>query len=135
MVKPAVFSCNERQELSRKDSYDSIRFLFPTTIRTRLTMIKHIVLFKIKDTVMEDQVQHVFSELAGLKDLIPGLLDFSGGPYSSPEGLNKEFTHGFIMTFKTAEDPDIYLPHPEHERVKELVIPCVDDVVAFDFED
>jgi hypothetical protein len=39
------------------------------------------------------------------------------------------------MTFKTAEDRDTYLPHPEHERVKELVIPCVDDVVAFDFED
>jgi hypothetical protein len=98
-------------------------------------MIKHIVLFKIKDTVTDGQVQNIFSELAGLKALIPGLLDFSGGPYSSTEGLNKGFTHGFVMNFETADDRDTYLPHPEHERVKEIIIPCIDDVVAFDFEE
>ena len=30
---------------------------------------------------------------------------------------------------------DIYLPHPEHERVKALIVPHLENVVAFDCED
>jgi hypothetical protein len=80
----------------------------------------------------------VFAELAGLKETIPGLLSFAGGPYASPEGLNRGFTHGFAMTFRDAKARDGYLPHPDHERVKESILPLLegglDGVLAFDFE-
>ena len=66
--------------------------------------------------------------------LLPGLQSFEGGPYSSPEGLNKQWTHAFIMTFDKAASRDAYLPHPEHERVKGIVAPQLADVIAFDFE-
>ena len=101
-------------------------------------MITHAVLFKIRADVPEDQIDTVFTELRDLKDKIPGILSFEGGPYSSDEGLNKGFTHGFVMTFPDASARDAYLPHPEHEVVKGHVLEVLDGgldgVVAFDFE-
>ncbi|MCU0748536.1 MAG: Dabb family protein [Akkermansiaceae bacterium] len=38
------------------------------------------------------------------------------------------------MSFDTAASRDAYLPHPEHERVRDIVVPCLERVVVFDFE-
>jgi len=100
-------------------------------------MITHMVLLRFRRDAPKQDVDRVFAELAGLKTRIPGLLSFSGGAYSSPEGMSKGFTHGFCMTFADAAARDVYLPHPEHERVKELVFALLDGgldgVVAFDY--
>jgi hypothetical protein len=71
--------------------------------------------------------------LAALRQRLPGFLHFCGGPYSSPEGLNKSFTHGCLMTFADAAARDQYLTHPDHEKVKSEFLPFVEDVIAFDF--
>jgi len=97
-------------------------------------MIRHVVLFQWKPGTSEAQIAGMFRELAGLKGKIPGLQQFEGGPYSSPEGLNKLWSHAFIMTFDSAASRDAYLPHPEHERVKALIQPHLANVIAFDFE-
>ena len=62
-------------------------------------VIQHVVLFKFKPTTTEAEIDDASQNLAGLKELIPGMDRFIGGPYSSPEGLNQGYTHGFIMTF------------------------------------
>ena len=64
---------------------------------------------------------------------IPALLSMQHGSYQSPEGLNDGFTHGFVMTFDTPQSRDAYLPHPEHERVKDIVVPNLERVLVFDF--
>ena len=97
-------------------------------------MIRHVVLFQWKPGTSEAKIAEIFRELAALKGEIAGLQQFEGGPYSSPEGLNQNYTHGFIMTFADAAARNAYLPHPEHERVKEVVGPHLQAVVAFDFE-
>ncbi|GMV98463.1 MAG: Dabb family protein [Phycisphaerae bacterium] len=101
--------------------------------------IKHAVVFKLKAGTSAEQAREIMAALAGLKGKIPGLLDFSGGPYSSPEGLNQGFTHGFVMTFADAASRDGYLPHPEHEKVKQLIFPRLEGglagVIAFDWEE
>jgi len=96
--------------------------------------IRHIVLFQWKLGTTEAKIAESFRELAALKGVIPGLQRFEAGPYSSPEGLNRGYTHGFIMTFADAASRDAYLPHPEHERVKAIIGPNLETVVAFDFE-
>jgi hypothetical protein len=100
-------------------------------------MIHHLVVLKIKKDAKPAQVTRVLADLDGLKKKIPGLLSFAGGPYSSPEGLNRGFTHGFVMTFRDAAARDAYLPHPEHEKVKERILPLLegglDGVIALDF--
>lgn len=97
--------------------------------------IQHMVLFQFKEGTSLETIENIFSELSSLKDLCPGILHYAGGPYSSPEGMNGPFTHGFLMTFDSPENRDIYLPHPEHERVKSLIIPHLESVIAFDCED
>jgi hypothetical protein len=101
-------------------------------------MITHIVLLELKKSAKPAQIRAMFAALAGLKKKIPGIVSFEYGPYSSPEGFNKGYTHGFVMTFKSAKARDAYLPHPEHEKVKKKVLALLEGglagVVAFDFE-
>lgn len=99
-----------------------------------MLQIQHMALLKFKPEVTTDKIEYLFNQLAQLKQLIPGISYFSGGSYSSKEGLNKDFTHGFLMTFESIEARDNYLPHPEHERVKAEILPYINDLVVFDFE-
>ena len=100
-----------------------------------MTKIQHMVLFQFKPEVNQEQIDEVFRQLVELTDLIPEILHYAGGCYSSHEGMNGVFTHGFLMTFDNAESRDVYLPHPDHERVKRFIGPLVENVVAFDIED
>ena len=96
--------------------------------------VQHMVLLKFKSDTPTTKIDQIFADLAELQSLIPGITKFVGGPYASGEGMNQGFTHGFLMEFTTPSARDVYLPHPEHERVKATIIPCIDDVIAFDFE-
>lgn len=99
--------------------------------------VKHVVLLRFKPSTPAPRIKAIFAVLEGLRSIVPGLLDFSGGPYSSREGLHKGFTHGFVMTFADEASRDAYLPHPDHEAVKQIILPELDGgvngVVAFDW--
>ncbi len=99
-----------------------------------MSSVKHMGLFQFKDGVSGEQIEECFTELVGMVGQIPGLEEVIHGPYESDEGLNDGFTHGFIMTFTSAQARDDYLPHPVHERVKNIVLPRLERVVVFDFE-
>lgn len=99
-----------------------------------MPQIQHIVLFKFKPEVTQQKITELLNLLAELQQLIPGITYFAGGPNFSPEGLNQGYTHGFFMTFVSVDARDTYLPHPEHERVKAALFPCIDSVLAFDLE-
>ena len=95
-------------------------------------MIRHFGVFKFKKAVTEEQITACFSTMKDMVGKIPGLLDMEHGPYNGNEGLNEDFTHGFVMTFDSPESRDAYLPHPLHEKIKELVVPRLERVVVFD---
>ncbi len=99
-----------------------------------MAAVQHMVLVQFKPDVSDELISGIYRQLAELQTLIPGITGFSGGPYASPEGLNGEYTHGFLVTFESPAARDIYLPHPEHERVKAAILPHVVAVVAFDYE-
>ncbi len=97
--------------------------------------IHHMVLLQFKAQTSPQAIGSIMTELAELRNVVDGIDHFAGGPYASEEGLHAGFTHGFLMTFRDAGARDAYLPHPEHERVKQLILPHVDNVIAFDIED
>ena len=101
--------------------------------------VKHVVLMRLKKDTPPATVRKLFADLDGLRRKVPGLLDFSGGAFSSSEGLGKGFTHGFVMTFADSASRDAYLPHPDHEAVKNALIAQLDGgldaVVVFDWEE
>lgn len=81
----------------------------------------------------------MFAELRALRQRVDGILSFSGGADRSAEGLTRGYTHGFSMTFRDGAARDAYLPHPEHQRVVERLLPLleggIDGVLTFDFSD
>ena len=97
-------------------------------------MVRHFGVFKFKESVTDEQIAECFSTMKNMVGSIPGLLDFEYGPYNSSEGLNEDFTHGFVMTFDNLQSRDAYLPHPVHERAKEIVVPRLERVIVFDIE-
>ncbi|WP_353128969.1 Dabb family protein [Parapedobacter pyrenivorans] len=96
-------------------------------------MVRHFGVFKFKDNISESHIAECFQTMQDMVGQIPGLLSMEHGTYSSPEGMNDGFTHGFVMTFDNERSRDEYLPHPVHERAKDIVVPCLDRVVVFDF--
>jgi Stress responsive A/B Barrel Domain len=96
-------------------------------------MVRHYGVFKFNPAITEEQIAECFRTMEGMVNNIPGLLAMEYGPYNSTEGLNGDFTHGFIMTFDSPESRDAYLPHPLHEQVKDLVVPRLEKVMVFDF--
>ncbi len=99
---------------------------------------KHLVLLRLKPQTTHEEIAEVFEALDDLQEKIPGIVDICSGPYESPEGLHKGFTHAFIVTFADAESRDACLAHPAHERVKQLMVQHLAgglaDLIAFDFK-
>ena len=96
-------------------------------------MTRHFGVFQFKTNTSATKIDECFTALESMVGEIPGLLSMEHGPYQSAEGLNEDFTHGFIMTFDSPESRDAYLPHPLHEKVKDIVVPNLERVVVFDF--
>lgn len=96
-------------------------------------MVRHYGVFKFKAETTEAQIDECFNAMKGMVGKIPGLQNMEHGPYQSSEGMNEGFTHGFLMTFDSPESRDAYLPHPVHEAVKDIVVPCLENVIVFDF--
>jgi hypothetical protein len=95
--------------------------------------LRHVVAFKFKDTATTEQIKEVEDAFRALKTKIPQIGALEWGTNVSPEKFNKGFTHGFILTFKSAQDRDAYLVHPEHKKFGQLVHPVLDDVFVIDF--
>ena len=99
-----------------------------------MSKVKHIVLLKFKEGITQEQIAALFGEILDLTENVPGVEDYVAGTNSSSEGLNKGFTHGFIMTFTDSQARDAYLTHADHQRVKAQILSVMDDGLAFDFE-
>ena len=97
--------------------------------------VQHMVVVKFKPGTEPGVAERLFAALARLQRILPGIEYVRGGPYASPEGLNQGFTHGFLVTFRDAATRDNYLTHPEHEALKADILPAVEQVIAFDFEE
>jgi hypothetical protein len=96
-------------------------------------MLRHVVLFKFKDTSSKEDVQKVVDAFRSLKGAIPQVSAFEYGIDNSPEGLANGFTHCFLVTFKSETDRDAYLPHPKHKEFVGVLKPHLDKVQVIDY--
>ena len=96
-------------------------------------VLRHVVLFKFKETSTAADVERIVAAFRGLPARIPEIRDFEWGTDVSPEGKSQGFTHCFLVTFATAADRDAYLPHAAHQEFVAIVGPHVDKVCVVDF--
>jgi quinol monooxygenase YgiN len=75
-------------------------------------MIKHIVLFTLKDPANAPQVKAL---LDSCKDIVPGIREFEVG--IKTEGLEATADVVLVSTFADAAALAAYQPHPHHQGV------------------
>jgi len=97
------------------------------------SMLRHVVLFQFKESSSEADVAKIVDEFRNLGKKIPQIADFEYGVNNSPEGLADGLTHCFLVTFKSEEDRDAYLPHPEHLGFVDLLNPHLEKATVVDY--
>lgn len=100
---------------------------------TNKKQLRHVVLFKFKETSSEADVKSVEAAFSALPAKIPQIKGYEWGTNNSPEGLDKGFTHCFFLSFDSEEDRAIYLPHPDHKAFGAVLGPHLEDVLVLDY--
>jgi len=106
--------------------------LFAQT-KKNTSVLRHVVLFKFKDTSQPADVKKIEDAFRGLAGKIKLIKDFEWGTNSSPENLNQGLTHCFLVTFASDKDRDAYLVHPDHQAFVEILKPHLDKVTVVDY--
>lgn len=96
-------------------------------------LLRHVVLFKFKDTATDAQVNEIVKAFGELPSKIPSIVDYQWGTDVSIEGKANGFTHCFLVSFKDDAGRAEYLPHPDHKAFVDLLLPSLDKVTVVDF--
>src|ERR1019366_7654115 len=95
--------------------------------------LQHMVCFKFKTTASAQDIKQVEEAFQALKQKIPQVVTLEWGTNVSKEKRDKGFTHCFVLSFKSEQDRDAYIEHPEHKAFGKIVGPVLDDVFVIDF--
>lgn len=96
-------------------------------------LLRHVVMFKFKEDATQEQIGEIEQAFAALPSQIDTIHDFEWGTNNSPEGLEKGFTHCFLVTFRDEEGRTAYLPHEAHQAFVAKLRPILDDVLVVDY--
>lgn len=96
-------------------------------------MIRHILLIQFKPTATEQNISELKVLFEAMPSKVEGVDAVEWGVNDSPEGKNKHYTHTVLMTFRDEAGRQNYLPHPEHDALKAVFRPILEDIVVFDY--
>lgn len=96
-------------------------------------VLRHLVNFKFKDEVSQEQIDDIVKAFIDLQNKIPEIIGFEWGINNSQEGNSKGFTHSFVLTYKNEADRDVYLVHKDHLAFVKKVGPVLADVFVMDY--
>lgn len=96
-------------------------------------MIKHIVMWNLKDENKQENMQIIKSRLEGLVGVIPEIKKMEVG--INFNRTNMAYDLCLYSEFLTKEDLDIYKNHPKHKEISEFVLSVRTGRVVCDYED
>ncbi|ANS73811.1 stress responsive protein [Paenibacillus yonginensis] len=94
-------------------------------------MIKHIVLFKLKDRSPES-VEKTYAVLNGMKGKVEQLVDLHIG--KNVVDTPRSYDLSLEATFRSLEDLQGYQVHPEHKKVIEHISEVRESQSVVDYE-
>lgn len=77
-------------------------------------VLRHVVMYKFKETATPQQVQEVIDTFSALPSKIDTIVGYECGTNVSTEGKSEGLTHIFVVSFKDEAGRDKYLTHPAH---------------------
>ena len=99
-----------------------------------IQQLRHVVLFKFKDTATTSDIGKIEREFRALATKkVPQVRGFESGTHVGKESLNQGFTHGFLLTFDSEADRDIYMAHDDHKAFVNLQQGIVDKKIVLAF--
>ncbi len=100
-------------------------------------MVKHIVFWKLVDREPEgskaDIARAMKTAIEALKDLVPGVEHIEVG--IDIEGSSAAWDVSLYSEFESPEALAAYQSHPEHIRVRDMILEFVTDRAVVDYED
>ncbi|MBV7296593.1 Dabb family protein [Enterovibrio paralichthyis] len=96
-------------------------------------MIRHVLLVKFKPSCNEADLEEIREEFESMTERVDGVQAVEWGENDSPEGKNQGFTHVVVMTFSDEDARQCYLFHPEHDALKEVFVPHIEDIIVVDY--
>lgn len=95
-------------------------------------MIKHIVMFKLKEANFTENILRLKKKLDLLKSKIPQLKHLETGINISDSPSAYDFV--LISDFEDEESLDVYRKHPAHQEVVILIKKITDNVKVVDYK-
>ena len=96
-------------------------------------MVTHILMYRFKAGVGDERVDEHLSFIEGLRGKFEGLVDLKCGRDIGTR--NRKYSHGFVMTFESAEALTAYNKSELHGELVGRFRDDVEDKVVFDFRD
>lgn len=104
-------------------------------------MIKHTVLFKMKQDVSQKEIDSIYSEIQDLKNKLPGINSIVGGKCYFIEDSEEKFpvSHGFTIDFVDQSARDDFMTNSVCDKVKDHIIHSIEggyeSLFGFEFRD
>ncbi|MEL6986821.1 MAG: Dabb family protein [Bacteroidota bacterium] len=119
----------QQQNQANKNSIET-----KTSMSKKERLLRHVVIFKFKDSSSEEDVNRLNKAFNALADKIDVIKDFEWGINDSPENFHQDFTHCYLLTFESEEDRDnVYTPHPAHKEFVESLQDHLEKVFVVDY--
>ena len=96
-------------------------------------MLTHIVIWKYREDVGEEERLRHVGMLRALVGVIPEIVSFSVG--FDVLRLPRSYDTGLVAVFRDRAGLDAYTVHPEHQKVAEFGRGISEHVASVDFED
>ena len=125
-----VFSCKPNEEKDIENQGTVVQ----SEPKTPEKVLRHMVIFKFNEDSSEGDIEKLNTAFTKLPEAIPEVVDFEWGLNQSPENFDQDFTHCYLVTFKSEKDRDsIYAPHPAHMAFVESIQPHLEKVFVVDY--
>ncbi len=104
-----------------------------TAAETQGSALKHLVMYKFKPELSEQQVGEVVAAFDKLAKSVDTIIGYERGLNVSKEGKSDGLTHVFAVTFKDEAGLQKYLEHPAHQEYVSVVRDRREKVVVVDY--
>ena len=96
-------------------------------------MLTHIVIWKYKPEVSDEQRREHIARLRRLPEVVPDIQSFAVG--ADVLKLPRSYNTGLVAVFRDRSALEAYDAHPEHQAVVQLGRVISEHVASVDFED
>jgi quinol monooxygenase YgiN len=96
-------------------------------------MLRHMLLFRFKESTTPEQIKEVEAAFASLPDKIDAIKCFEWGTNVSVENRSEGFTHCFVVTFANEAGLDAYLNHPDLKEFRKTLGGPLEKALVIDY--